>query len=68
MEALRSGSSQSVSYWLLMLSDWDVVEGERRVQQARCTVCFQPGKGQHLGNGLLELLGDDGVAGRKDVA
>lgn len=50
-----------------MSSDWDVVEGGRRVQQARCTECFQSGKGEHLGNGLLELLGGDGVAGRKDV-
>lgn len=51
-----------------MSSSWDVVGGERRVQQARCRACFQSGRGDHLGNGLLELLGDDGVAGRKDVA
>lgn len=57
-----------MSCWLLMSSDWDMVEGGRRVQQARGMECFQSGKKEHLRNRLLELLGDDGVAERKDVA
>lgn len=57
-----------MAYWLLLSSDYNSMEGERKVQQARCMMCLQSGRGERLGNGLLELLRDDGVAGRKDVA
>lgn len=57
-----------MAYWLLLSSDYNAMEGERKVQQARCMMCLQSGRGERLGIGLLELLRDDGVAGRKDVA
>lgn len=64
-EELRSSSFQIVAYWLLISSDCDAVEGGRRVQQARCMICLQSGKGENLENGLLELPKDDGIAQRK---